>query len=130
MLFERRTIVSRIIEINSKNIVVERLVEDGYERLKLTLPCLLTVVKEISYPRLPTLKGKQKADRSEIPIWDAEHIGIDRSQLGLKGSPTRVVKIGHPKVARGGSIIKATEEEKIEDAADEFIKFLQKRQLL
>jgi electron transfer flavoprotein beta subunit len=124
------TYVSRIIEINTKNIVIERLVEDGYEKLKLPLPSILTVVKEISYPRLPTLRGKQRADRSEIPIWDAEHIEIDRLQLGLKGSPTRVVKIGHPKVARQGIIIKATEEEKIDISADKFIKFLHNRQLL
>jgi electron transfer flavoprotein beta subunit len=53
------TYTSKVVEINSKNIVVERLIEEGYETLKMPLPALLTVVKEISYPRLPTLRGKQ-----------------------------------------------------------------------
>ena len=40
------TYVSKIVEIKENKITVERLVEDGYETLKMTLPSLLTVVKE------------------------------------------------------------------------------------
>ena len=66
--------------------------------LDVRLPCVLTVVKEISNPRLPTLGGKIKARQSAITVWTAEAIGADPAKLGLKGSPTRVVKIHKPKV--------------------------------
>jgi electron transfer flavoprotein beta subunit len=46
---------------------VERLVEEGYQILELPLPALLTVVKEIAAPRLPTLRGKKRAKATEIP---------------------------------------------------------------
>ena len=39
-------------------ITVERLLEDGYVRLRTKMPVVLTVVKEINEPRLPSLKGK------------------------------------------------------------------------
>lgn len=124
------TYVSKIIEINSKYIVVERLVEDGYESLRLPLPCLLTVVKEISNPRLPTLRGKQTAKKAAIPMWSADDMGIDTAKLGLKGSPTRVVKIESPKVTRGGTVVKAVDEENIEAACDQLLQFMQEKELI
>jgi len=123
------TYVSKIVEIKDKNIIVERLVEDGYETLKMPLPALLTVVKEISYPRLPTLRGKQKARKIEIPVWSADNMKLDKSKLGLKGSPTRVVKIGHPKVTRSGTIVKPNGEESLLKAIDQLIKFMQKKRI-
>ena len=44
-------------------LIVQRAVEDGYVRLKTRLPVVLTVVKEINEPRLPSLKGKMKAKK-------------------------------------------------------------------
>lgn len=124
------TYTSKIVEIAGSSIIVERLVEDGYETLKMPLPCLLTVVKEISYPRLPTLRGKQKAKKVEIPVWSADDMQLDKSKIGLDGSPTRVVRISHPKIARGGTMVKATDEESLSKAVDEFIKFLQGKDLV
>jgi electron transfer flavoprotein beta subunit len=94
------TFTSEIADITNEKIKVKRLVEGGYELLELELPALLTVVKEISDPRLPTLNGKLRSKSIEIPIWGPEDIGCDPELLGLKGSPTRVVKIFTPKVAR------------------------------
>lgn len=73
--------------------IVERLVEDGYELLELELPALLTVVKEINKPRLPSLKGALEARDKDIVIWTHSDLGICPSQLGLDGSPTRVVEV-------------------------------------
>ena len=49
----------------------------GYEVIESPLPCLLTVVKEINEPRLPSLKGKMAARKAEIPTWTAEDIGAE-----------------------------------------------------
>jgi len=51
------TFTSEIIRLEKDSIRIKRLVEGGYELLKMKLPVILTVVKEISDPRLPTLKG-------------------------------------------------------------------------
>ena len=63
------TYISGILEWRDKSAVVKRLVEDGYETLEIETPCLLTVVKEIAYPRMPTLRGKQRARKIAIPVW-------------------------------------------------------------
>src|SRR5690554_2985488 len=124
------TYTSRIKEVGEKEITIERLIEEGYEVLKLPLPALLTVVKEISYPRLPTLRGKQRARKSELIAWDAETVGMEPEKLGLKGSPTRVVKIDRPRVSRDGEFIKITDEESQQKAVKRLIEFLREEELI
>jgi electron transfer flavoprotein beta subunit len=124
------TYVSKIDEVTNESITVERLVEDGYQILQMPLPALLTVVKEVSNPRLPTLRGKKKARTSEIPVLTAEGMKLDEANIGLKGSPTKVVKIGYPKVTRGGKIVKAVGEDGLNEAVEEFIKFLEVKELI
>jgi len=124
------TYISKIVEVTEGKITVERLIEEGYETLKLELPALLTVVKEISYPRLPTLRGKQRARRINLETWSADNIKVDRTNLGLKGSPTRVVNIARPVVTRNGEIIRLIGEEDLAEAIRRLIEFLQKRDII
>ncbi len=124
------TYVSKIDEIKDNEIIVERLVEEGYEKLQIQLPALLTVVKEISYPRLPTLRGKQRARKMELPVYSVQDLDVEESKLGLKGSPTRVVKIETPKVTRGGKIIKVSDDESLNNAVDELINFLKVKEVI
>lgn len=124
------TYTSAIKEINNDKITIERLTEEGYETLRLPMPCLLTVVKEISYPRLPTLRGKQKARSREMAIWGADDLNVDKTVVGLDGSPVKVVKITRPKVTRNGKIIDTTKGIDAKDAVNELLKFLEERELL
>lgn len=124
------TYTSKIEEVENGYIMVERLIEEGYEVLKLQLPALLTVVKEISYPRLPTLRGKQKAKKAELTQWAADNVGMDRKSLGLKGSPTRVVKIDRPKVARDGEFIRVVDEDSLKMAVERLAEFLKEKEII
>ncbi len=99
------TYVRKIEDIDETSIRGERLLETGYEVIASPLPCLLTVVKEINEPRLPSLKGKMAARRAEIVTWTAEDLGADPELLGLDGSPTKVVKIFTPEARKGGEIL-------------------------
>ncbi|MDI6862593.1 MAG: electron transfer flavoprotein subunit beta, partial [Pseudothermotoga sp.] len=67
---------------------------------KAPLPACLCVLKSVAEPRLPTLAGKKTAMDAKIEIYDTESIGINREEVGLKGSPTRVVKVFNTKIAR------------------------------
>jgi len=107
-----------------------RLVEEGYEVLEMDLPGVLTVVKEVADPRLPTLRGKQRAKRVEIPTWGAADLDVETDKLGLNGSPTRVVKIFRPSVARQCEKYIPMDEQAVADAADKLVAFLQKRELI
>lgn len=124
------TYVCHLQQAEAGGIRVRRLVEGGEDVLWSPLPAVLTVVKEIAYPRLPTLRGKQKAKTLDLPTWGASDIDAKAELLGLKGSPTRVVKIDKPRVSRQGERILATDPEGIERAAERMIEFLRQRQLV
>jgi len=120
------TFVSKIVEITDDSITVERLIEGGYETVQLPIPCLITVLKEISYPRLPTLRGKQTARTKEIPIMGKDDLDVNEDYLGLKGSPTRVVKIASPKVVRNGVFVDV-KKVGVKKAVEDLIHFLEKK---
>ena len=98
------TDIRKIEEISEEEIVCERLLEDGYLRLKARLPIIITVVKEINEPRLPSLRGKMAAKKAEIITWNAEYTGIPVEEIGLNGSPTQVIKIFSPPKPGGGKV--------------------------
>lgn len=79
-------------------LLMQRMMDDGYDELKVTLPALLTVVKEINEPRIPSLKGKMRAKKAEIIRLDAAAIYADPACLGLAGSPTKVFKVFAPEL--------------------------------
>lgn len=89
--------VRRIVSVGDKSVTVERLTEDGAETLQLPYPCVISVVKEISNPRVRSVKGRIAAKRAEVTKWTADDIGADKSKLGNKNCPTRVVKSFSPK---------------------------------
>lgn len=91
--------VKKIEEIDQERGILraQRLMEDGYEVVDIRLPALLTVVKEINEPRFPSLKGKMRARKCEIPVWRAEDLGGEEMMdFGLSASPTRVKAIFAP----------------------------------
>lgn len=113
-----------------KGMLVWRMTEYGYEKLQLPLPALMTVVKEISFPRLPTLRGKQRARSAEIKVFNVSNLDVEKDKIGLKGSPTRVIKIETPKVTRGGTIIKPADDQALVDAVDQLVDFLKAKELM
>lgn len=90
------TYVMEVPQINDTMIRAKRMHEDGWDICEIKLPAVLTVVKDINQPRIPTLKGRLAAQKIEIPTWTAADIGADLSKIGLDGSPTRVVKTNPP----------------------------------
>jgi len=105
------TCVSKILEIDEKRIKVERLTDYGYDIIETTLPCVITVNKEINEPRLPSLRGMMKAKKFKAQVWDSNSMDVDKKFIGLEGSPTRVVKIFAPPQKKGGEKYEGTPEE-------------------
>ena len=93
---------ARKIEVANGVAQVERAYEDGYEKLEVALPCVLTVLKEANVPRMASLRGKMAAKKLNIVPLTAEVVGADPAKLGLNASPTRVVKIFSPPPKTGG----------------------------
>jgi len=98
------TYVKKIEEVKDKTMRVERMMEEGFEIIEVALPCLLTVVKEINQPRIPSLKGMIRAKSAKITTWGQKDLNLDPQSIGLCGSPTQVVKIFTPPQRQGGQM--------------------------
>lgn len=105
--------VVKINEVTDEYMITERMTEEGIEKVKFSLPGLITVSKGINEPRFPSLRGKIKAARDEIEAWSAHDIGADERKIGLKGSPTRVVKMTAPEHRRTGQMLEGSTGEQV-----------------
>ncbi len=99
------TYVKKVEEATDKSMRLERMLEEGYEIIETPLPALLTVVKEINEPRIPSLKGLMRAKSAKITMLTQKELDLDPQQIGLCGSPTQVVKIFTPVPRSGGQIL-------------------------
>jgi len=117
------TYVRKIDEVDLESepptMTVERLLEDGSETLRVELPALITVVKEINEPRIGSLRGRMRAKKAEVPVWNNEVLNIDQSLVGLPGSPTRVVKVFTPPAKEGGKIFDGEAAQSVEQLVEE-----------
>lgn len=108
------TYVKKIEEIKDSIARCERMTEEGFEIIATPLPALLTVVKEINEPRLPSLKGMLRAKQVEIITWSHKELNLDSERIGLRGSPTQVIKIFTPPPRIGGQILQGQTQEVVE----------------
>ena len=110
--------VSKIEEIDNGYIRVKRMVEEGHEVIETPLPVVITVVKEINTPRLPSLRGLARSRSAVIPIWTAQELDVDKNMVGLSGSATRVIKIFFPQRVRYGEVLQGDLESQVESLID------------
>ena len=109
-------------EVDGDTIKVKKEVEEGVEVIAAKMPCLVTFTKPAWDPRYPTIKRKMAANRAEIPVIGEEDLAdIDRTKIGLKGSPTHVKKTFVSQKKTGGVKIK---EEAAEDSAKKLFQML------
>lgn len=121
--YSQLSYVSKVREIDaaSKKIVVERAIEGGVEVVEAKLPAVVSVIKGINEPRLPNLMGIRKASKVEIPAWNADDLGVDKSKVGSQGASTKVVEIAVPPPRGAGEILKGELEEIANSIADKLI---------
>ena len=93
------------VEVDGDKVTVKREHEEGYETIATTLPVMLSVVKSINEPRLPTIKGTIKANAAEIPVLTVADLEVEADKLGLTGSPTLVKNIFTPEQRGHGEMI-------------------------
>ncbi len=105
------TYVRRLLELNHRSLTAERLTDYGSETVRVNLPAVLTVLKDLNVPRLPSLVRAMHARRCEVSRWTSQALEAEDDQWGLAGSPTRVVRVFTPP-PRGKAIIWDGEPEK------------------
>lgn len=91
--------VSGIKDVTRDKIVVVSEMEDASYVMECEFPVLVSVTKDVNKPRLPTLRDKLKAMKSEVKIWHYENLAdvLNLSRVGYAGSPTLVSKVVVPR---------------------------------
>ena len=118
--------VMKTVSAGDGTLTFHRMNENGYDVVKLRSPALITVLKDINTPRVPTLRNARRARAAEIKVWKPDDIGADLSMIGLAASPTRVVKT-QPQTARNAETFEI--EDPARDAARELADELLRRKL-
>lgn len=108
------TCVQKVRQAGTTGMIVERMMDDGYDVIKVDYPALLTVVKDVNVPRVPSLKGTMKAKKAVIKTLNAVDINADPAFIGLPGSPTKVVKVFPPEPRGERSLLTGTIDEQVE----------------
>lgn len=108
------TNVSEIIEVNDSEIICRTITETGNRLVKTKTPVLLTVLKDINMPRLPSIDGVINSLDAPVAVENAESLGANKSYIGLSGSPTQVVKTYIPERKNESIEIKGDSETKSE----------------
>ena len=118
--------VKKIREITEKMVVVERATEDGYDVVESSLPAVISVVKEINEPRLPSLKGKMRAKKAEIALLKLADLGIESSTVG-SSSPSHLLRAQCPAPRPQGEMIKGNTPQ---EQAEELIARLKREKII
>ena len=89
------------IEVDGDSVIVKRQYEDRHHMLKAKMPVLITALSELNEPRYMTPGGIFDAVNAEITTFGrADLVDVDDSNIGLKGSPTKIAKASD-KVRKG-----------------------------
>lgn len=81
------------VETGEKSIIVKRIFEEGYHRIRVKFPCLITTLSEMNVPRYMSVGGVFEAYREKnVELWTMDNLVMNPDHAGLKGSPTKVRK--------------------------------------
>lgn len=110
------------VKAEDRRLKVTRETGTGSEIIAAQIPCLVTFTKPAYIPRIATFKRKMAARKAEVLRISASDIpALDVSSIGLKGSPTRVVKTSPANIRREGVMING---DNIDHSATSLAEFL------
>jgi electron transfer flavoprotein beta subunit len=89
--------VTKVVELTDTSVTVLRAIEDGVQTVRVPLPAVLSVSKEINEPRYPNFMGIRKASRMQYPATAAADIAaLDPAQVGEGSALIRLTDIRKP----------------------------------
>ena len=87
------TFVESVKSTEEGKVTAKRIIEGGYQMLKLPLPCVISLTPTGIPPRKPSLSGAIRARKLNITTFGIDDIGLGTGKIGIDGSPTIVVKV-------------------------------------
>jgi electron transfer flavoprotein beta subunit len=135
------TLAESIEYLHGDEVVIRRVIEGGYERIRGKIPLLITVTNTAEIPRPPSVKRlmfwKKAKTRSSvqseeeremlsnrgllISVWGLEDVGCPAEICGFVGSPTRIKRVESVKLTPREHKCFDTSEQGIKDLINELI---------
>ena len=118
------------IKVEGKEVVVKRMLEDGYMNIKMKTPCLITCIKELNEPRYMSTYGIFSAYEKPVDVFDYNTLKdeplIDPNTIGLQGSPTNILISFTPPLKGAGVILEGADK----NTANELAGILEKKHVI
>ena len=87
------TFVESVKSEGASSVIAKRIIEGGYQMMKLPMPCVISLTPTGIPPRKPSLSGAIKARNLKITTFGIDDIGLGTEKIGISGSPTIVAKV-------------------------------------
>ncbi len=87
------TFVESVKSEGESFVIAKRIIEGGYQMMKLPMPCVISLTPTGIPPRKPSLSGAIKARNLKITTFGIDDIGLGTEKIGINGSPTIVAKV-------------------------------------
>ncbi len=81
------------VAVSQATATVTQLTEDGAQRWQCRLPAVVTLCEWSHRLRLPTLTGLKRAKNAPIRRLKPAELSVSAESVGLRGSPTRVIRV-------------------------------------
>ena len=95
-------------------LTVKRMLEDGYMTIKVKTPCMITCIKELNTPRYLSVGGAFECYSKPLVTMTYEtlkdHPLIDKSTIGLAGSPTNILTSFTPPQKGAGMMLEGADK--------------------
>jgi len=115
------TMVREIAANDGNTWEVKASLENGYRRMKIVLPAVLTVTRDLNSPKTLSFSGIIKARKKSCTLWSLKNLDLPADECGLKGSPTIVTEMQAVENTRVVEFLEGTRDEKAEQLLQKLI---------
>ncbi len=99
------------LKIEKKQAITNRIKGHEFQLVRTGFPVIITANKQTNRPRYYNLCRIKHAFDEEVETLDLERLGIDEKDVGVRGSPTQVLKISQNVHKRENKKIEGTDKE-------------------
>lgn len=86
------TDVLEVVAADEQELTLRRATDTGEALVRVGLPCVITVAKDVCTPRMPSIAGVRWGLEGPVEVRNAQAVDADPARIGLTGSPTQVVR--------------------------------------
>jgi electron transfer flavoprotein beta subunit len=97
---------ARKVEVDGSTVTIERQNDIGFDRVRGSLPAVVSVVEKVNEPRYPSFKGIMAAKKKPVTTMTVADLGLDPSAVGLANATSEVVDFSLRPPRQAGQVVK------------------------